>query len=80
MAHREARLRPQFASQYPYLTPERWESAAVLTDRIVAHVLGRPLGRFIAVDRALDPEHFEFRGGEAAAGPEQRLRRQDPAE
>ncbi|MBA3584115.1 MAG: hypothetical protein H0W36_06230 [Gemmatimonadetes bacterium] len=80
MTHREARLRPEFAHHYPYLTPERWESAAVLTDRIVAHVLGRPLGRFIAAERALDPEHFEFRGGEAGAGTEHRLRRQDPTD
>lgn len=59
---REARLRPEFAGQYPYLTPGVWDSAAVLADRVVAHTLGRPDGRFITGERALDPQHFEFRG------------------
>ena len=58
---REARLRPQFAGNYPYLTPGVWELAAVLSDRVVAHILGRPDGRFISRERALDPQHFEFR-------------------
>ena len=61
-SRREGRLRPEFAARYPYLTPGRWESAAVLADRVVAHTLGRPDGRFITGERALDPAHFEFRG------------------
>jgi hypothetical protein len=59
---REARLRPEFAAQYPYLTPGRWESAEVLSDRVIASILGRPDGRFISREHALDPQHFEFRG------------------
>lgn len=59
---REARLRPEFAAQYPYLTPGVWDSAAVLADRVVANILGRPNARFISRERALDPAHFEFRG------------------
>ena len=59
---REARLRREFATQYPYLEVERWESAAVLADRVVAHTLGRPDARFITGERALDPAHFDFRG------------------
>jgi hypothetical protein len=59
---REARLRPEFASWYPYLEAGKWESAAVLADRVVAHTLGRPDASFVAGERALDPEHFEFRG------------------
>ena len=59
---REARLRPEFAAQYPYLTPGIWESPEVLSDRVIASVLGRPDGRFISRERALDPGHFEFRG------------------
>ena len=59
---REARLRSEFADLYPYLKPNVWESAAVLADRVVAHLLGRPDGHFITGDRALDPVHFEFRG------------------
>ena len=34
----------------------------MLADRVVAAILGRPDGRFISRERALDPEHFEFRG------------------
>jgi hypothetical protein len=66
----EARLRPEFATQYPYLTPGIWESAAVLSDRVIASILGCPDGRFISRERALDPRHFEFRGdaGRTAGG------------
>jgi hypothetical protein len=59
---REARLRPEFAALYPYLTAGEWDSAAVLADRVVAHTLGRPDAAFVARERALDPVHFEFRG------------------
>ena len=44
---REARLRPEFAVQWPYLTPGVWELAAVLSDRVLAKCLARPGGRFI---------------------------------
>jgi hypothetical protein len=74
---REARLRPEFAALYPYLTPGEWESAAVLADRVVAHVLGRPDAPFIRGDRALDPAHFEFRGTQARPRF-LRSRREDP--
>ena len=60
---REARLRPECGALYPYLVAGQWEPAAVLTDRVVAHILGRPDGRFVTGERALDPAHFEFRGG-----------------
>lgn len=66
---REARLRPEFAHLYPYLTPGVWELASVLVDRVVAAVLGRPDGKFISRERALDPEHFEFRGHGARRYP-----------
>ena len=59
---REARLRLEYASLYPYLRAGEWDSAAVLADRVVAHTLGRPDASFIAGERALDPVHFEFRG------------------
>lgn len=59
---REARLRSEFATLYPYLKAGVWESAAVLADRVVAHTLGRPDASFVAGERALDPVHFEFRG------------------
>jgi hypothetical protein len=42
----------------------------------VASILGRPEGRFISQERALDPEHFEFRGG-ASRWPAGQRRRED---
>jgi hypothetical protein len=39
---REARLRPEFAARYPYLMPGAWAPAAVLSDKVVAALLGRP--------------------------------------
>jgi hypothetical protein len=59
---REARLRSEYAGLYPYLEAGKWELASVLSDRVVAHTLGRPDALFIAGERALDPVHFEFRG------------------
>jgi hypothetical protein len=43
-SQREARQQPEFAGLYPYLTAGVWESAAVLTDGVVASLLGRPEG------------------------------------
>ena len=39
---REARLRPEFAARYPYLTPGVWLPAAVLSDQVIAAILGQP--------------------------------------
>jgi hypothetical protein len=66
---REARLRPEYAALYPYLAAGQWEPAAVLTDRVVANILGRSDGRFITGERALDPSHFEFRGSPERSAP-----------
>jgi hypothetical protein len=60
---REARLKPEFAHLYPPLEPGRWESAAMLADRIVAWLLRQPNRGYMAPDRVLRSEHFEFRGG-----------------
>jgi hypothetical protein len=79
MPRREARLRPEFAARYPYLTADRWEPAAVLADRVVAYTLGRPDGRFITAERALDPDHFEFRGWDATPRAGGATRREDGA-
>ena len=78
VSRREARLRPEFARLYPYLQAGEWESAAVLTDRVVASTLGRPDGMFITGARALDAEHFEFRGSDDRQAPRLVLRRDDP--
>ncbi len=78
LSQREARLRPEFAHLYPYLRAGEWDSAAVLADRVVASILGRPDGRFIVGERALDAEHFEFRGSDGRAVPGLAVRRDDP--
>ena len=78
-AGREACLRREFAALYPYLTPGVWESAAVLADRVVANILGRPNARFISRERALDPAHFEFRGSRQRPTNRRRVRLEDTA-
>jgi hypothetical protein len=74
---REARLRPEFAHLYPPLEPGRWESAALLADRVVAWLLRQPDRGYMAPDRVLRSEHFEFRGGEAALSQAQSPRRRN---
>jgi hypothetical protein len=70
---RAARLRPEYAGRYPGVQAGVWEPAAVLSDRVMAAGLLR--GSLHGWhDRALPPEHFEFRGGET---PVKRPRRED---
>ena len=70
---REARLKPEHAHLYPGIEPNRWECARVLSDKVLACRLLLPSGGFVLNERALHPEHFEFRGGEGprlvVAGP-----------
>lgn len=61
---REARLRPEFAHLYPPLQSGRWESAAVMAERLIAWLLGQKEHGFVTSERVLRPEHFDFRGGE----------------
>jgi hypothetical protein len=68
LAEREARLRPEFAHLYPGILPDRWDSAGVMADRVMALLLRRPNPGLIVTDRILLAEHFEFRG--TAARPE----------
>jgi len=63
---REARLKPEHAHLYPGIAPDAWETAAVLADKVLACRLLMPSGGFVLNERALQPAHFEFRGG---AGP-----------
>ena len=76
---REARLRPEFAGLYPYLTPGVWEQAAVLAYRVMASILGGPNARFISKERALDPAHFDFRGSHQRPIGRRRVRLEDTA-
>jgi hypothetical protein len=75
---REARLRPEFAQSYPPLTPDLWESATVITEKMIAWRLQENVGGLFRWDRVLNPEHFEFRGG-SAERPEPPSRRTDDA-
>jgi hypothetical protein len=77
---REARLRPEFAHLYPPLEPGRWESAALMADRLVAWMLRQPDRGYMAPERVLRSDHFEFRGGTST--PQSRSesrRRSNPA-
>jgi hypothetical protein len=75
---REARLRAEFAEEYPGMTPGVWmpvrELARLLVERVYARRReGRP-------GRTFDPTHFEFRGGdEQPRRPATRTRSSDAA-
>jgi len=64
---REARLRPEFADEYPGITPDTWMPATELAQKLVerAHARRRE-GRYT---RTFDPTHFEFRGGPVGERP-----------
>ncbi|MFL5477112.1 MAG: hypothetical protein ACJ8A6_15620 [Gemmatimonadales bacterium] len=58
---REARLKEEFAAEYPGIPAEVWIPVAELARKLVErHQSGRKAGRFT---RTFDPTHFEFRGG-----------------
>jgi hypothetical protein len=63
---REARLKPEHAHLYPGIEPGAWEAARVLADKVLSCRLLLPSGGFVLNERALHPEHFEFRGGVGA--------------
>ena len=73
---REGRLRPEFATQYPDLTPGIWVPACTLTEFVLERGLYRRLTGSPAKHRSLFEGHFEFRGGPvretAWAGPDER--------
>jgi hypothetical protein len=50
-----------------------------MADRVVAWLLRRPNPGWVATDRILPPEHFEFRGGPEER-PERPSRRADATE
>ena len=58
---REARLKAEYAEEYPGLTPGVWIPATELAQKLIerAHARRRE-GRHT---RTFDPTHFEFRGG-----------------
>lgn len=61
---REARLKAEFAEEYPGMIPGEWmpvrELARLLVERVhIRRREGRP-------GRTFDPTHFEFRGGDTS--------------
>jgi hypothetical protein len=72
-AHREARLKPEFASLYPSIPAGQWRTVGEILDCIrAARLLGRrPSGEMLR-GRLLDDQHFEFRGE-----PSESVRRRD---
>jgi hypothetical protein len=74
---REARLRSQYAAEYPGITPGIWMQVGELSARLIERVrAARQQGRFT---RTFDPTHFEFRGGSTDPRPRaSRTRSTDP--
>jgi hypothetical protein len=58
---RLARLRPEFADSYPGVTPNQWEPAAELADRVGSALARQPAWDQPMPGRALSSEHFDFR-------------------
>jgi hypothetical protein len=61
---REARLRPEFAGDYPGIEAGVWLSAPELAAKLVEHTHARR--RLRLYTRTFDPRHFDFRGGAPA--------------
>ena len=59
---REARLRSEFADQYPGVDPGVWYSAATLAEHLLARFLREGEAGRTPPERIMDPDHFEFRG------------------
>jgi hypothetical protein len=64
---REARLRPEFAEQYAGIDAGVWFTAAGLAEQLITRLLRQGVPDDELPRRVLDPQHFEFRGGESPA-------------
>jgi hypothetical protein len=67
---RQARLRAEFAKEYPEIEPGAWMSASELGGKLVERTHARR--RLSLYTRTFDPRHFEFRGGEPPRPPSKR--------
>ncbi len=66
--YREVLLKPEFAGQYPTLSPGRWYTAAAVAGLVKGtRILAEGVDVQFA-ERILDPAHFEFRGGDPRHG------------
>ncbi|HLS47921.1 MAG TPA: hypothetical protein VK012_05340 [Gemmatimonadales bacterium] len=65
---REARLKPEFATQYPGLEPGVWYPAATIAELLLTRD-STLRGPDDPPARPLTTEHFEFRGGTPGKDP-----------
>jgi hypothetical protein len=63
MSEREARLKLEYAAEYPGISANTWMSAKELAKQLVARVHARRKQGLYT--RTFDPTHFEFRGDAA---------------
>jgi hypothetical protein len=76
---REARLKPEFAAQYPQLEAGVWEPAAEMGAKVLLWQVQQQ-GTDALNSRILNEQHFEFRGGwYRGTETELRTRASDPA-
>ncbi len=76
---REARLKPEFANQYPQLEADVWEPAAEMGAKVLLWQVQQQ-GTAALATRILDERHFEFRGGwYRGTETDLRTRASDPA-
>jgi hypothetical protein len=74
---REARLKPEFADQYPTIPAGRWVSASEVGARLLMYIARG--GMVPEGDgRLLRGDHFEFRGAEQRGTRILRTRLEDP--
>lgn len=57
---RQARIKLQFATEYPGVAPGEWMPAWLLAEKLVARAEDRGVPPH---QRVCDPAHIEFRGG-----------------
>ena len=65
---REVQLLPEFADEYPELTPGRWYTAAAVAGHVKAVRLVDEGADVRLPERLLDPARFHFRGGSPRHG------------
>lgn len=75
MTEREARLKSEYAAEYPGISPNTWIGAKELAKQLVARVHARRKEGLFT--RTFDPTHFEFRGGDDAPRRRDRTRNTD---
>jgi hypothetical protein len=74
---REARLKPEYAGEYPGIAPDIWMPTSEFAERLLERVWARR--RAGQYTRTFDPTHFEFRGGDTGPRPpNSRTRATDP--